>query len=95
MPSFLLGICLFRFHPIPADAEELLEKLLQFFNDGLLLFGAGAAAKTGDGRHQLVGVGGLDLPVPEGVLQELAGLRLAELFFPDQLFQGLSRSVLT
>ena len=80
------------FHSIPADAEELLEKLLQFFDDGLLLFGAGtAAAKTGDGRHQLVdvGAGGFDFPGPEGVLQELAGLQLTELLFLDQLYQGL------
>ena len=65
---------------------------MQFFDNGLLLFGAGtAAAKTGDGWHQLVdvGAGGLDLPVPESVLQELAGLRFAELFFLDQLLQGL------
>ena len=92
MPSFLSGICLFRFHLIPADAEELLEKSLQLLDDGLLLFGAGTtAAKTGDRRHQFVdvGAGGLDLPVPESVLQELAGFRLAELFFLDQLLQRL------
>lgn len=65
---------------------------MQFFDNGLLLFGTGTtAAKTGDGRHQFVdvGAGGLDLPVPESVLQELAGLRLAELFFLDQLLQRL------
>lgn len=65
---------------------------MQFFDDGLLLFSAGTtAAKAGDRRHQLVdvGAGGLDFPVTESVLQELAGLRLAELFFLDQLLQCL------
>ena len=82
---------MFRFHLIPANAEELLEKSLQFFDDGLLLFGAGTTAKTGDRRHQFVdvGAGGFDFPVPESVLQELAGFRFAELFFPDQLLQCL------
>lgn len=92
MPSFLLGICLFRFHLIPADAEEAMVKLIQFFNNGLLLFGAGpATAKARDRRHQLVdvGTGGLALPNPEGVLQKLASLWFPEFFFLDQLLQGL------
>lgn len=98
MPSFLLGICLFRFHLISADAEKALEKLIHFFNNGLLLLGAGpATAKARDRRHQLVdvGTGGLALPNPEGILQKLASLWFPEFSSWISCSKAFSCSALT
>ena len=71
-----------------ADPEER----LQLIDHSLLLLGPGtAASKAGHRRHQLVDIrsGGLDLTVPESVLQELPCLRRLEFFLPNDLGQFL------
>lgn len=86
-----LGFIWLISNPI-ADSKEAVKESFELINHSLLFLGSGTAtatAKSGHRRHQFIDIrsGGLDLAIPEGIFQKLAGFRFAKFFVSDDLRQ--------